>query len=392
MFKNIKILKYIWLLTVSLLTFSTSASDWQFDGFVSQGYFAVDDSAFIVGDDDDTWSINEAAVAASWKINEEFRLAGSLSYRYWGELAESRLSFDYAFLEYSRHFGTNKYGIRGGRFKNEFGFYSSTRDASFTRPSIMLPQSIYPDYFRDTQLHLDGLDLFGFHYLFNGALDWHLSAGDTLVTDDLMINVNGDTVFGDYDSESFYAFDMDYQSDQLRLGLSFYDGGVDFYRNPEYSVFTDGDIAIQTWLLSLQYRWSWFEVTAEHMWSTTKINEIYYPAQLGEVDFDSTGYYIDLRAYLPYSTELFIRYDQHIADVDDRNGTRLSMMSGIPSYYGYTYDWTVGGRWFISSNWMLAMEYHHLDGASWTTPLAIRNPLSQKQDWSMFALQLSYRF
>ncbi|WP_394389179.1 hypothetical protein [Shewanella woodyi] len=66
------------------------------------------------------------------------------------------MKFDYLFAEYTYHFGDETVGLRGGLFKNEAGFYSSTRDVPFTRPSIMLPQSIYSDYFRDAQLHIEG--------------------------------------------------------------------------------------------------------------------------------------------------------------------------------------------------------------------------------------------
>lgn len=377
-----------WLCSVSLSAYS---SDWQFDGFISQGYMSVEDSQFVVGDDSDSFELTEAALAASWKINNSFRFAGSLNYRRWGELAESKFQFDYGFLEYSQHIGGNKFGVRAGRFKNEFGFYSSTRDAPFTRPSIMLPQSIYSDFFRDTQLQLDGVDLFGSHSFSSGVLDWHASIGEVNVTDDFMRNVNGSTELGNYSSDNLYAFDIDFLSDTYRLGLSYYSGGVDFHSS-EFSIFTDGSIGIHTWLLSAQYRYKWFEVTAEHAWADNHIDRIFYPEGLGTVVTDNTGFYIDVRAFLPHNTEVFIRFDRHIGDVDDRDGLGYNQRTGYPAYYADTDDWVLGARWFISSNWMLAAEYHWLDGASWTTPLIIRDPLTQQEDWSMFALQLSYRF
>lgn len=101
------------------------------------------------------------------------------------------MKFDYLFAEYTYHFGDETVGLRGGLFKNEAGFYSSTRDVPFTRPSIMLPQSIYSDYFRDAQLHIEGGDLFGVHQIFDGTLDWHLAFGKVDVTEDLDRNVMG---------------------------------------------------------------------------------------------------------------------------------------------------------------------------------------------------------
>ncbi|GGI78285.1 hypothetical protein [Shewanella gelidii] len=370
---------------------AVNASEWQFNGFISQGYATAEDSQFVVGKSGDTANITEASITSSWKINDNYRMAGALNFRQWGELAEADVDFDYLFAEYTRNVNSSLYGARLGRFKNEFGFYSSTRDVPFTRPSIMLPQSIYADYFRDTQLHIDGIDLFGSHALNSGVIHWHTSYGQITVTDDLLRNVNGSVDSGEYDSQEFYALDIDYQMDNARLGVSYYRAGVDFSPIAP-ALYSEGDIVQHTWVFSGQYRYEMFELTTEYLTSDRAINQIIYPELLGEVESRSSGFYADIRAYLPYQLEAFVRYDQHYDDIDDKNGANLELTTGDPRYYAYTYDWTVGLRWFPDSNWMVAAEYHDVKGASWVTPLLVRDPTSQAKRWSLFALQLSYRF
>ncbi|SQH78325.1 conserved exported protein of unknown function [Shewanella benthica] len=230
-------------LVLLLAPFYSWASEWQFNGFVGQGYIAADDTQFIVGEDGSTFNITEAAFAVSWKPIEHIRIASALSYRQWGSLAAAGVNFDYLFIEYSHQVAEGMLGIRGGRFKNETGFYSSTRDVPFTRPSIMLPQSIYSDYFRDAQLHIEGVDLFGMHQIWDGAVDWHVSVGKVDVTEDLDRNVMGSAKLGSFDSERYYSTDIEFQNDYLRLGLTYFDAEVSYL--PTMEDYYPGDIRLK---------------------------------------------------------------------------------------------------------------------------------------------------
>lgn len=369
----------------------SSASEWQLNGFVGQGYIAAEDTQFVVGQDSSTFEITEAAFAVSWKPMEHFRLASALSFRQWGDLADAGIDFDYLFAEYSNQMWQGTIGIRAGRFKNEMGFYSSTRDVPFTRPSIMLPQSIYSDYFRDAQLHIEGADLFGMHQILDGALDWHISAGKVDVTENLDRNVMGGEDLGTFDSEQFYSGDIEFQNDYIRLGVTYYDAEVSYRPNSD-TYYYPGNIRLKNWVLSGQIRYKMFELTGEYMMGDRLINGLVIPPVAGEFVDSGLGYYLDLRAYLPSEVELFVRFDRHIDDDNDSDGKKSEASTGLPAYFGYTNDWTLGARWFLNNDWLLATEYHHVEGASWVTPIVAPDPSTQSKNWSMFALQLSYRF
>ncbi|ABV38580.1 conserved hypothetical protein [Shewanella sediminis HAW-EB3] len=375
------------LLTSSVVT----ASEWQLSGFIGQGFVAGEDTQFIVGEDSSTFDITEAAFAVSWKPIEHVRFASALTFRQWGTLSEADVMFDYLFAEYSHQVGEGMLGIRAGRFKNETGFYSSTRDVPFTRPSIMLPQSIYSDYFRDAQLHIEGGDLFGMHQVLDGVVDWHISVGQVNVTEDLDRNVMGSTDFGEFSAEDYYSGDIEFQNDYLRLGVSYYDAEISFDPFiPGY--YYPGDIRLKNWVFSGQFRYERLELTAEYLKGDRVTNGLVAPIEADDLYDPSVGYYIDLRAYLPNEVELFVRYDKHIDNTDDPDGTNYEAVYGSPAYFGYTKDWTFGARWFPSNDWLLAVEYHDVEGASWVTPIVSPDPLTQAKHWSLFALQLSYRF
>jgi hypothetical protein len=47
--------------------------------------------------------------------------------------------------------------MRVGRIKTAYGLYNTTRDVPFTRPSIVLPQSIYFERTRNLTVSADGV-------------------------------------------------------------------------------------------------------------------------------------------------------------------------------------------------------------------------------------------
>ncbi|BDM65766.1 hypothetical protein NFHSH190041_32180 [Shewanella sp. NFH-SH190041] len=364
-------------------------SNWQFNAYLNQGWAYVDDSHFIVGNNRSSSELTEATATAFWRPSASWRMAGSLTFRQWGNLAEPAVGLDYLFAEYHWQLPVGHMGLRAGRMKNEVGFYSSSRDMSFTRPGILLPQSIYADYFRDAQLHIDGADLFGVAQVGNGVLTWHLMGGATTKTDNLTRNIFGGFQLGHFDAKDFYAADIEYQDDALRLGATYYHAGLDYHAG---GPFVDGEIFLHAWVLSAQYRWRWFELTAEYLVGERHTQGVYLAPEAGESDEKNRGYYLEGRWLLPHRTELYLRYDDYADNDRDPDGKRYALTTGKPDYFAFARDWTFGGRWQINENWQLAMEYHRVHGAAWVAPVLTRNPALQPSHWSMLALQLSYRF
>lgn len=362
------------------------AQEWQFNGFISQGAVAVDGSEFFTSGDDYSLALSEATLMASWRPTESLRFAGAISYRQRGNLIDEHFQADYLFMEYLLPLESGFMGMRLGRVKNEVGFFSSTRDVPFSRPSILLPQSIYADYYRDTQLHINGGEVLGRHNIGESTLAWSFSGGVLNVTDDLTRNTIGTLDYGTLESDYFYSIDLDYSSDTFRLGANVYQTLLEYDGGYPGAV---GEIEMLNWVLSAQYRFGNLELTSEFSqgWRTLRGG-----ISLAEWEQEQPfrGYYIDGRYQVTDSVDLFVRYDKAIENLDDPGGELLAL-TGIPEYFGYAEDWALGGRWRFADNWLLSAEYHWVEGASWVPPLLNKDPLSQDKHWSLMAIQLSYR-
>lgn len=366
------------------------ANQWQLNGFIGQGYISADGSEFIVGESGDTFDVTEAALHLSWNPDEHFRLAGAARYRQWGTLDESGLAADYLFAEYKFTLKQGYLGARGGLFKSEAGFYTSTRDVSFTRPGILLPQSVYSDFFRDSLLHITGGELFGRHPVFDGSIEWHLTLGDAQTSDDLNRNVLGSETYGGFDADGYWGSDIEYQDDSLRLGLTYFDAKSAFDAYQE-GPFSDGSLRSKHLIVSAQYRVDFLEFTAEYLHFDRDIDGVFVRPGGDTYEVRGYGYYLDVRGYLPGDVELFLRYDRQVRDEDDPDGKDLPA-GGLPAYFGYANDWTLGARWLPAKDWMLEAEYHWVRGGGWVTPILRPNPETQDKDWSLFAIELSYKF
>ncbi|QDF68237.1 hypothetical protein FJQ87_17535 [Shewanella sp. SNU WT4] len=375
-------------LCAALISPHLLATSWQANGFISQAYMHTENSRFIVGDDNDSFALTEAMLATSWRSDSPLRLAGALNYRQWGELTDSRVNFDYLFVEYNWHLWQGQQGIRLGRVKGEYGLYNSTRDVPFTRPSIILPQSIYPDLYRDAQLRIDGGDWFGEYLLASGVINWHVIAGFPAFGDDLADNIFGNHSSGEFEPEPYYSATVNYQSSAWYVGISYYQADIVFNST---SYMLDGNLDIDSWVASLQYRQDWWQLTSE-INLFANLTEGINPNNTQGYQRNSLGFYVEGRVFLPKDWQLYLRFDNYDLDSNNRNAEAVSAVQGEPKYFSYSKDWTLGGQWLFEPSWMLALEYHQLDGAAWVPSFVNRDPLTQAKEWSIVAAQLSYRF
>ena len=136
----------------------------QFHGFLSQGYSLTSGNNNFFGHSENDGSLDytEIGANASWLPLNHLQLSGQLLFRRAGAIDPESLRLDYGLLDYSFISDeTDRWGLRLGRIKNPEGFYNETRDVPFTKPSILLPQSIYPDNVRSLQLSSDGFYIYG---------------------------------------------------------------------------------------------------------------------------------------------------------------------------------------------------------------------------------------
>ena len=141
----------------------TGADGWRVDGFFTQNHLRSTHNNLFGESTRGTFDYTEAGLALSWAPAPTFLLAGQALYRHAGA-AENGGRVDYlmaAWTPLATEGGS--LGLRVGRIKNPIGLFNETRDVAFTRPSLLLPQSIYLDGVgvRDALLSSDGFGLHG---------------------------------------------------------------------------------------------------------------------------------------------------------------------------------------------------------------------------------------
>jgi opacity protein-like surface antigen len=380
---------------MAMLTTSVQADDagWQLHGALTQGaVYTSENNFFGPSDDNVSLKFTEISFNASGRLLPNLRAAGQVLYRQAGAQGEGG-GIDYAFFDYQFFTATTfTAGIRAGRYKLPIGLYNETRDIAFTRPSIFVPQSAYPDRSRDLQLSADG----GLFYtdIFTNTGQW------TLEFDAGQPRIDKETVkstfafgLGDVDSvgkHSTYGGRVMYQSsDGVWLAaFSRADARVRYKQTIISPLITDVDVRFIYWIASLQCNIDQWTFTGEYGHIDMKI------------DFDKTVryglhplfYYFQATRHLDKHWSIYSRYDNLYWDRRDPSGQTYSASSIEPlePFANFAHDYGFGARYDISNNAMVSAEYHYIDGTAWLSGLDNSNATTRY--WNMFAVEFSYRF
>jgi hypothetical protein len=372
----------------------------QVHGFLSQGYILTTGNNFFgKSRRGGSFDFRELGVNGSWRPLTNLQLSMQVVSRSAGETDDGVPRIDYGFLDYSFISDVeNLWGVRAGRVVTPLGFYNETRDMAFTRPSTLLPQSIYFDINRNLALSGDGLHVYGERRAPFG--DFFFQAGGIFPrADDPAFNrVFTRGVFsGEMGGEPSWVSRLMYESvgNKLRLALTGGQFNAKFQpgRPPTPEA---GSFAFFPLLFSAQYNTQNWTLTGEYARRHTRIRDFNIPLLDGS--FTGESYYVQGTYRFTRSLEAVVRYDVLYWDVDDRDGGRFSEMTGLPAHSRFAKDFTVGLRWDITPSLMLRAEYHNINGTGWISALenpGLENPrlaADVAQHWDLFALMLSFRF
>ena len=158
---NCKLLCWLGLITFnSLAQDNHSAEPFKIHGFVAQGVIDVDGSNFVNNDGEISLELTEIGLNTSYKFADDFRFAAQAVYLNGGNRYNEGLRVDYFLMDWNAY-SSEKWqaNLFVGRIKNTHWLHSSTRDIPFARPSIILPQVVYFDGFRDIAVGGDGAAL-----------------------------------------------------------------------------------------------------------------------------------------------------------------------------------------------------------------------------------------
>ncbi|HLP48957.1 MAG TPA: hypothetical protein VK469_23655, partial [Candidatus Kapabacteria bacterium] len=127
-------------------------------GYLSQGFLLSTRNNFILDSKKGTFHFNELGLNFTTQLTDRIHIGIQFSARDFGDKGNDKVVIDWAFADYNWR---NWLGLRLGKIKIQYGFYNKTRDIDMLRTFILLPQSIYPEIYRDTATSMKGIGLYG---------------------------------------------------------------------------------------------------------------------------------------------------------------------------------------------------------------------------------------
>lgn len=367
----------------------------QIHGFASQSWLKSSDNNVFGKSSSDSGSFDfrELGLNASMRPLPRLQFSAQMLSRWAGEGSPGNIRLDYGFVDYTFFSAeANQLGIRLGRMKNPLGFYNDTRDVPFTRPSILLPQSIYFDRTRKLAIAADGAHLYGEHRSDIGNISFQLGAARPLVGGaEAEVALLGEDRLGKFDAEMSYIGRVIYELDEGRLRFALSGSQLNIGYNPrETDPLHAGSIRFMPLIFSAQYNAERWSLTSEYALRHFE----YKNFGVAPLDLNATGesYYFQGTYRITPEWEAIARYDVLYTDSDDRKGNKWAAATGRPAHSRFAKDITAGLRWNITPAFMLRVEYHRVNGTAWLSTLDNPNPADMSQHWNLFSILGSYRF
>lgn len=210
---------YSSLLLASCFASCTLAYDindnWHLNGFIAQSAIHTDANNYF-GETENSISTDffEAGLVVNGNITRKLKFSTQLLARKAGENDDGSPKIDYGFFSYdlidNARWNT---GFRMGRIPSQAGLYNATRDVPFTRPSILLPQSIYGETIRNSRFAHDGVQWYGEWRQELNRIIWHADYYQPLTDGNEMDDIFLVPLPGNIDAERSWMSQLIYEWD-----------------------------------------------------------------------------------------------------------------------------------------------------------------------------------
>ncbi len=364
----------------------------QIHGFLSQGFLHSSDNDFF-GHSDDNISVDfrELGLNASWRVVPQLQLALQVVWRNAGQTDNSDLRIDYGIVDYSFFSSESTLlGIKAGRVPTPIGLYNDTRDVASTRPSILLPQSIYFDRNRNVALSADGGYLYGERRTDYGDFFFTIGVGLPRTDEDpsfkhSIVGVNSGKINGD----TSWATRLNYEwkNGLIKLSVSYAELNAD-YDAGSSSKLSPGSVSFNPLIFSAQYNAENWSLTAEYAQRKFLLTNF---GVLPNTKVTGESFYIQGTYKFTSYLEGLVRYDQLSVDKNDKKGKKFQARTGRDNYSRFAKDWTFGIRLSVMPSLLISAEYHRINGTGWLSSLENKQS-KQTQYWDLYTLLVSYDF
>jgi len=372
------------------------SDDFQVHGFLTQGYFLTSDNRmFGTSDTGGSFDYTEAGLNGSWTPDTNLRLAAQVLFRRAGAGHENDVELDFGLLDYT-FLSTFDYrlGARIGRFKIPYGLYNETRDVIFTRPTILLPQSIYLERTRDLALSADGGLIYGEYRSDFGNLLLEYGIGIPRGASlDTELAIQEFDFPGKTSPQLSYVGQLSYDIDGGKYRVAISSAWVEIDYEPKFlppvDLLASKDI-FKPLIFSAQYNREKLSLTAEY--AIRRIKETTNDDNMVNFDVFGESYYFQALYRFEQNWQAILRYDALYNNRDDKDGWEYHALTGKPNYTQFAKDWTFGLRYHFNPSFLIAAEYHYVNGTAWLPIQDNADPDNLRQRWHIFSLAAGFRF
>ncbi|MEP0357567.1 TonB-dependent receptor [Paraglaciecola sp.] len=383
------------LLVACFVTVLSDAREVKINGFIAQGVTQADGSNFVEDDGGISFKLTEVGVNSTYRLNSTFRFAGQAVYLDGGNRYQQGARVDYLFLE-SQLYDSEQWSIKAqlGRNKNYHWLYSATRDVPHTRPSVILPQSLYFDAFRDVALGVDGLALVTQGNNSLGEWDINFSLGTSPISSEQKNNLLGRSAKGKLKHDNDKQFSVYWRPSlsNIQIGVALLDAEFS-YKQGDNDTLVNGNENSQRFMFNILYQQPNYEIAIELMRERIIVDSILFPNF--HSDIFGEGGYVQGQYFLSRDLTLLARIDIYDRDRENRSGRLINSMSQgtIPNYFGFMDQGTLGLTWSLSEKMQLQAEYHRAKGAARLAPTFTPDTvLNDNKYWTVWAVQVMYWF
>ena len=369
-------------------------SDLQLHGFLTQGVVITSDNNFLgQSSKKASTDFREIGVNGSLRPTSDVQLSAGLLSHKAGATDNSEVRLDYGLIDWTVSSNEQgRGGIRLGRVKIAYGLYNKTRDVALTRPSILLPQSIYFERTRNLTVASDGAELYLDRYYEAGSLFVTFALGQPQIGSDASkVALVGLTPNGIFESKMVPVFQAIFEGDGGKYRLGFTALQLDAHYNPGVGdVLQAGQLKFTPKIFSAQYNAESWSLTSEFALRPTSIQS--FGPNFPDFTTHGQSYYVQGSYRLAPKWEALLRYDVMYTNSEDRDGKAFAAATHRPGFTRFSKDWTAGMRFDLTPELMLRAEYHRVDGTGYLPVQDNPNPSALVQRWDMFMLLASFRF
>lgn len=418
--------KYIMLSVICLLLvcnvspyscFAFDMDSIKIHGFLSQGYLQTDHNNFMAETEDGTFQFNEFGLNFTTRLSDNLTTGIQFFGRDMGSIGNDEIKVDWAYLDYRWR---DWAGLRVGMSKMVYGLYNETRELDMLRTSVILPQSVYVETYRDSNVSVKGFDFYGylpvkhmgdFSYEFQYGL-LPFKNGDGVSQSIESANFSNTLKVESLDSDSAYAYALTWEPplEGLKLRYSGFevngliakgrtpfktlpgDANHDGVISPGETVPADTFVVdfklVRFSIASCEYTFKDLVLAAEYM--EMDLRRTVTLGSSTAYNFPYQGWYLSGSYRFNPLFSLGLSYSEFYPNAKDKDGDKL-VATGKKDFQAWQKTYTVSTKFDINQFWLFKLEASYNDGFGAVQPV-YNDPAKLEPYWWLFAAKATVSF